>query len=89
MNIELIPVKVENKQTLINLYQLYEYDFSKYTHLDVNVDGRFEVNIDYYWEGDERWQPFFIKTASLKCTVRIGRFHKWTIIHPQYYFGET
>lgn len=64
MKIELIPVHIENKAILSNLYQLYQYDFSSYTNQDVNVDGRYEVNIDFFWEGDGRWKPFFIKTSN-------------------------
>lgn len=64
MELRLVPVNPEYKSILINLYELYEYDFSKYTGRDVDGNGRFEVNIDYYWEGDERWNPFFIEVAG-------------------------
>ncbi|MDN4086238.1 GNAT family N-acetyltransferase [Paenibacillus polymyxa] len=64
MELKLVPVSPEDKSTLINLYELYEYDFSKYTGRDVDRNGKFEVNIDYYWEGDERWNPFFIEVAD-------------------------
>ena len=46
------------------MYQLYEYDFSQFTHRDLNNDGRFDVNIDYFWEGDSRWNPYFITLSG-------------------------
>lgn len=62
MTIKLVPVSPDKKDMLINLYQLYEYDFSKYTHQDIDTNnGRYDVNIDFYWEGDGRWNPFFIE----------------------------
>jgi len=64
MEITLVPVEVENKETLINLYQLYDYDFSKYTNQDVGINGKYEVDIDFYWEGDGRWNPFLIKVSD-------------------------
>ncbi len=60
MEIKLVSVGLEQKDTLINLYQLYEYDFSKYTNRDVHMNGRYEINLDFYWEGDGRWNPFFL-----------------------------
>ncbi len=65
MELKLVRVNSEDKSILINLYELYEYDFSKYTGRDIDRNGKFEVNIDYYWEGDERWNPFFIEVAGI------------------------
>ncbi|WP_259348062.1 GNAT family N-acetyltransferase [Paenibacillus polymyxa] len=64
MELKLVPVKPENKDTLTNLYQFYEYDFSKYTNREVNRNGKYEINLDFYWEGDERWNPFFIEVEG-------------------------
>jgi len=64
MDIKLVPVTIEEKNVLSNLYQFYQYDFSLYTNQEVNKEGRFEVNIDYFWEGDKRWNPFFITMAG-------------------------
>ncbi|SMG34807.1 GNAT family N-acetyltransferase [Paenibacillus aquistagni] len=60
MEAALVPVTQANKDVLANVYQFYDYDFSPFTNQDVNSNGQFEVNIDYYWEGDGRWNPFFI-----------------------------
>ncbi|WP_340009237.1 GNAT family N-acetyltransferase [Paenibacillus sp. FSL K6-0276] len=60
MEIKLVPVTFEDKEVLSNLYQLYYYDFSLFTDQDVNQHGEFEVNINYFWEGDHRWNPYLI-----------------------------
>ncbi|WP_456290025.1 GNAT family N-acetyltransferase [Paenibacillus sp. AK002] len=64
MGIKLNPVTYKEKNTLSNLYQFYEYDFSLYTNREINKNGRFEVNIDYFWEGDNRWNPYFIEMSG-------------------------
>ena len=64
MEIELIPVSVQEKETLSNMYQFYHYDFSQYTNQNLNDDGRYGVNIDFYWEGDPRWNPYFIVSSG-------------------------
>lgn len=64
MPITLVPVTVANKQVLSNLYQLYKYDFSEYTHEDLNEDGSYDVDIDFMWEGDHRWHPYLIERAG-------------------------
>jgi predicted acetyltransferase len=30
----------------------------------VNRQGEFEVNIDYFWEGDQRWNPYLIEVLG-------------------------
>ncbi|AHV98793.1 GNAT family N-acetyltransferase [Paenibacillus sp. 7124] len=64
MEIKLVPVKQEEKNILLNLYQLYYYDFSEFTNQDINKEGKFDVNIDFFWEGDHRWHPYFIETSG-------------------------
>jgi predicted acetyltransferase len=59
MEIKLMPVEIERKEVLYNLYQYYQYDFSPFTEEDLGVDGRFEINLEHYWE-DPRWNPFLI-----------------------------
>lgn len=60
----LVPVRPEDKETLINLYQFYEYDFSNYTNREINKNGKFDMNLDFLWEGDRRWNPFFIQAEG-------------------------
>ena len=58
MHINLVPVDLGKKDILFNLYQLYYYDFSKYTNQDLNKDGKYDLEINLFWEGDRRWHPF-------------------------------
>ncbi|MGG3306734.1 hypothetical protein ABER23_04825 [Paenibacillus lautus] len=44
MEIELIPVTVQEKERLSNMYQFYHYDFSRYTNEDLK-----EVTSDSVW----------------------------------------
>lgn len=64
MEIELIPVTVQEKERLSNMYQFYHYDFSRYTNEGLNDDGTYGVNIDFYWEDDPRWNPYFIVSSG-------------------------
>ncbi|WP_314591279.1 GNAT family N-acetyltransferase [Paenibacillus terrigena] len=59
MEIKLMPVEMNHKEILYNLYQYYQYDFSRFTEEDLGSDGRFEIKLEHFWE-DPRWNPFFI-----------------------------
>ncbi|PWW43489.1 MULTISPECIES: GNAT family N-acetyltransferase [Paenibacillus] len=64
MIVDLTPVTLAEKSMLSNLYQLYHYDFSEYTSEDINQEGKYDVNIDFIWEGDKRWRPYFIMISG-------------------------
>ncbi|KRN27010.1 GNAT family N-acetyltransferase [Liquorilactobacillus mali] len=61
MNVTLKEVSQEQEQTLQNLFQLYEYEFSAYVpSLQVNSDGLFKsANLMDYWKGSY-YHAFFI-----------------------------
>ncbi len=63
MEITLMPVKIEQKESLYNLYQYYHYDFSQYTDEDLGSDGRFVIDLDHIWE-DPRWNPYLIRSQD-------------------------
>lgn len=65
MHINLVPVDLGKKDILFNLYQLYYYDFSEYTNQDLNKDGKYDLEINLFWEGDRRWHPFFIEASGI------------------------
>ncbi|WP_332258241.1 GNAT family N-acetyltransferase [Paenibacillus forsythiae] len=44
---------------------MYHYDFSEFTSQDINKDGRYDVNINFFWEGDHRWHPYFIEVSGI------------------------
>lgn len=61
MQIELIPVAKEEKEILRNLLEKYTYEFSQYTHCDLNALGLYGYDyFDCYWTEENRW-AFFIK----------------------------
>jgi predicted acetyltransferase len=59
--ISLDPAAPEERGTLLNLLQLYVYDWSELLSLDVGVDGRFaDCPLDVYWT--EGWRhPFLLR----------------------------
>ena len=61
MNMELVPIKIEEKEILRNLMEKYLYEFSQYTLWDVNPLGLYGYGyIDHYWTEKGRW-PYFVK----------------------------
>ncbi|MBI2599754.1 GNAT family N-acetyltransferase [Candidatus Daviesbacteria bacterium] len=64
MDIKIIPVEEKDKQILANLLELYEYDFSEFSNLDLNEDGRYGYKyLNNYWQEKDR-HPFFIKVGG-------------------------
>lgn len=51
MNIKLVPVTFEEKDSFV-------YDFSLYTDHEVNKEGSSEENIEYFWGGNKRESLF-------------------------------
>jgi predicted acetyltransferase len=62
MNIEVVKVTMEEKQTLSNLVKMYCYEWSQYNKFDVNDQGeyKFEHHLFKFWEKESHY-PFFIK----------------------------
>lgn len=62
MNIETRAIEKNQKQTLLNLYQLYIYEFTPYFTIVLNSEGLYDFNaeqIDKYWFDSDHW-PYFI-----------------------------
>jgi predicted acetyltransferase len=64
MNIEVVPVLLEEKQILNNLLAMYCYEWSQYDKSDVNPQGSYGYRISEYWE-NENFHPFFIKADGM------------------------
>ena len=61
MGVTIEPILLEQKSVLIQLIELYMYDFSLYSDADLNDYGYFGYShIDDYWNEDGRF-PYFIK----------------------------
>jgi len=65
MNISLEPVKIEEKEILKNLGELYIYELTQHTPVDVGDLGLYDDldDLDLYWTEENRY-PFFIRVDS-------------------------
>ena len=75
MQLELVPVRAEEKEILRNLMEKYDYEFSQYDDRDVNMLGLYGYDyFDCYWTEDTR-HPFFIKAdGKLAGFVMVGNY---------------
>ncbi|HEY1985928.1 MAG TPA: GNAT family N-acetyltransferase [Terracidiphilus sp.] len=61
MQIQILPVTLEEKPVLANLLELYSHDFCDFLELELHRDGRFGYrNLDLYWTDPGRY-PFLVK----------------------------
>jgi predicted acetyltransferase len=62
MNIQILKASAENKQVILNLMQLYMYDFSEYTGSDVEVNGLFAAypHFEDYWREENQRFPYVL-----------------------------
>jgi predicted acetyltransferase len=62
MNISIELVKIEEKEILENLGELYIYELSQYNSMDVDKFGLYNDldDLELYWK-NENWYPFFIR----------------------------
>jgi len=75
MNIELKPVKLEEREILSNLLEKYNYDFSQYDNRDVNKLGLYGyMYLDYYWTEENRWAYFILTDGNLAGFIMVGNY---------------
>ena len=78
MNVEIIPIPEDHQAVLLQLWQLYVYDFSEMDGGDVKEDGRYgsAVDLGEYWR-DPRRHPYFVRVdgtlAGFVLVHRRGR----------------
>lgn len=61
MKIDIKKINSSDKEVLVNLFQLYMHDITKWLHMDVNKHGLFEYNeIDLYFLNDKNRKAYFI-----------------------------
>ena len=66
MNIRIDPILIEQKSVLVQMLELYQYDFSEFSNDDINEYGYFGYgHIDDYWNEKGR-HPFFIRVENLQ-----------------------
>jgi predicted acetyltransferase len=65
MNYEIIKVRMDNQETLMNLLQFYIYDFSEFIEAHVEENGRFsDYPLNDYWTEDNHF-PYLIKLNGI------------------------
>jgi len=75
MNIELIPVRLEDREILSNLLEKYDYEFSQYDNRDVNKLGLFGYKyLDCYWIEENRWAFFILANEKLAGFAMVNNF---------------
>jgi len=61
MTIQIEPITIDHKSVLIQLMNLYNYDFTEFEDDDINEHGYFNYSYtDHLWTEDSR-HPFFIR----------------------------
>ena len=75
MNIVLKQVMFEEKETLRNLLEKYDYEFSQYDHRDVDSLGLFGYfYLDHYWVESNRWAYFIVVDEKLAGFVMVNTY---------------
>ena len=78
MRVEIVPISEDQQPTLLQLWELYLYDFSVLDGADVDDDGRYGSSpyLGEYWR-DPRRHPYFVrvdgKLAGFALVHRHGR----------------
>jgi predicted acetyltransferase len=64
VEVSVVPASPEQAHVLANLLQLYAHDFSEFSALEINEDGRFGYPyLPLYWKEPHR-RPFLIKAEG-------------------------
>lgn len=74
MNIEIKPIKLEEKEILNNIIQLYAYEFSQYDKLDIDNLGEYDYYLDDYWIEDNHWTYFNLVEVKLSGFAIVNTF---------------
>jgi predicted acetyltransferase len=61
MQLDVLPVPIEDKPVLANLLELYMHDFSEFTGWDISEHGLYGYRyLDHYWTESGR-HPFLVR----------------------------
>jgi hypothetical protein len=64
VDVQIVPVELDQKPVLRQLIELYNYDFSEYDDADIGELGWYGYkHLDHYWTEEGR-HPFFIRGAG-------------------------
>ena len=77
MQVELIQVKLDDREVLANLLEKYDYEFSQYDDRDVNKIGLYGYPyLDLYWIENDRFAYFIIVDGKLAGFVMICNYRE-------------
>ena len=66
MNIELRPIQSHERETLRNIWEKYDYEFSQFDHRDVDEFGLYgDKDLAYYWSKETKWLYFILVDAKI------------------------
>ena len=89
MDIELRCVHIEERETLSNLWEKYDYDFSKYDNRDVDELGLYGCkDLDYYWTKKDMWKYFITVDGKLAGFVMVSNLPVVGAQETDYQIGE-
>lgn len=75
MKVELIPVTLAQKETLRNLLEKYDYEFSQWDLRDVDENGLYGyAYLDCYWTEENRWAYFIRADGKLAGFVMVNDY---------------
>lgn len=73
MDVTLEPIRIEQKPVLVQMMELYNYDFSEFSGDDISEYGYFGYpHIDDYWNEAGRY-PFFIRVNGKLAGLALVR----------------
>lgn len=73
MNVEIRLAKVHERETLSNLLEKYNYEFSQYVQQDVDKNGLYGYPyLDDYWSESGRWAYFILADGNLAGFVLVN-----------------
>ena len=89
MNIELRRVNKKERETLSNLWEKYDYDFSQYNNHDVNELGLYGCkDLDYYWTKEDTLKYFITVDGKLAGFVMVSNLPVTGAQETDYQIGE-
>ena len=75
MNIDIVPVGIDDKEVLRNLLEKYDYEFSQYNNRDVNKLGLYGYDyLDNYWTEKNRWAFFIVVNDHLAGFIMVNDY---------------
>ncbi|MFD0618136.1 hypothetical protein ACFQZR_11735 [Paenibacillus sp. GCM10027629] len=78
MTIDVRLASINEKDLFQNLLQLYMYDFTEFTDVDINQTGLYNIlpDFDSYWKEQNDSQPYLIKLLEDVLSLHLNQLIK-------------